>query len=358
MFSKITRRCCSLTSLSFNKFSRRTLVNARSGANPKMIPMVRAINEAIDITLATDPNAIVFGEDVAFGGVFRVTDNLRKAYGNDRVFNTPLSEQGIAGFGIGYATMGYTAIAEIQFADYIFPAFDQIVNEGAKYRYRSGGEWHCGPLTIRSPCQAVGHGALYHSQSVESFFAHVPGVKIVIPRGAYTAKGLLRASIKDQNPVLFFEPKRLYTGPFQEVPEEDYVLPLEKAEVIREGKDVTVVSWGAILHECDEAAKLAHEQDGISVEIIDLQTILPWDRETIAKSVEKTGKLIVCHEATLTNGFGAEIIASITEHCFLHLEAPPRRITSYDAPFPHVLERFLVPNRHRLYENIKELANF
>jgi len=338
--------------------STRSLVSKRPENNAKSIPMVRALNEALDITLEKDPNAIIFGEDVAFGGVFRVTEHLRKHYGADRVFNSPLTEQGIAGFGIGYAVMGYTAIAEMQFADYIFPAFDQIVNEAAKFRYRCASDWHCGSLTIRAPCAAVGHGALYHSQSPEAYFAHTPGLKVVVPGGPYAAKGLLRASILDQNPVIFLEPKRLYTGPNEEVPEGDYTLPLGEAKVLKEGTDVTVLGWGALMHELDEACKLAQENDGISCELIDLQTILPWDRDTVAKSVQKTGRLVISHEATVTIGFGAEIAASIQEHCFLHLEAPVRRVCGYDTPFPHVMERFFMPNRYRVYENIKEVVNY
>ncbi|PZC75519.1 hypothetical protein B5X24_HaOG206009 [Helicoverpa armigera] len=221
--------------------------------------MMQAINNAMDITLKNDPTAVLFGEDVAFGGVFRCALGLQEKYGNDRVFNTPLCEQGIAGFGIGLATAGATAIAEIQFADYIFPAFDQIVNEAAKARYRSGGQFDCGALTIRTPCSAVGHGGLYHSQSPEAFFAHVPGLRVVVPRGPITAKGLLLSCIKSRDPCLFLEPKILYRSASEEVPVEDYTLPLGKAQVLREGDAATLIGWGTQIHVLLEVAQLAEE---------------------------------------------------------------------------------------------------
>jgi 2-oxoisovalerate dehydrogenase E1 component beta subunit len=327
------------------------------------MPMLDALNNALDITLEKDDTACIFGEDVQFRGVFGVTDNLANKYGKDRVFNTPLTEQGIAGFGIGMAQMGHTAIAEIQFADYIFPAFDQIVNEAAKARYRSANDWHCGSLTIRAASAAVGHGALYHSQSPESYFAHTPGLKVVIPRAAYQAKGLLRASILDDNPVIFFECKRLYQRVSKHesdhmVPLEDYTLPLSKAEVMREGTDLTLVGWGALLEQLELAAEMALERDGISVELIDLQTIMPWDEETIAESVQKTGRLIVSHEATLTGGFGAEIAAKMQEQCFLHLKAPVKRVCGADTPFPLIFEKFFIPNEYKVYQAIKELVEY
>ncbi len=218
----------------------------------------------------------MFGEDVKFGGVFRCTMGLNEKYGTDRVFNTPLSEQGIAGFAIGTAAMGATTIAEMQFADYIFPAFDQITNEAAKFRYRSGNDLNCGKLTFRSPCGPVGHGGHYHSQSVEGYFAHTPGLKIVYPRGPVQAKGLLLASIRDDNPTLFFEPKVLYRLAEEDVPLEDYEIPLGKAEVIKEGSDITLISYGLQMRNVRMAAAMA-EKDGISCEIIDLRTIQPWD---------------------------------------------------------------------------------
>lgn len=227
---------------------------------------------------------VVFGEDVAFGGVFRCTMGLVEKFGTKRVFNTPLTEQGIAGFGIGVASVGSTAIAEIQFADYVFPAFDQIVNEAAKYRYRSGNQFDVGSLTFRMPCMAVGHGGHYHSQSPEAYFAHTPGLKVVVPRSPIQTKGLLLAAIRDKNPVIVMEPKILYRSAVEQVPVSDYTLPLGKAEVLKEGKDVTVVGYGSQIYVLENAIALAEKQHpGLSVELIDLRTILPWDVDTVSK---------------------------------------------------------------------------
>ena len=255
------------------------------------------------------------------------------------MFNSPLTEQGIAGFAIGLASVGVTSIAEIQFADYIFPAFDQIVNEAAKYRYRSGGQFDVGSLVFRTPYGAVGHGALYHSQSPEAYFAHTPGLKVVIPRGPVQAKGLLLASIRDKNPVIFFEPKSLYRASTALVPEEDYEIPLGKAEVIKEGKDITIVGYGYQLTFVEKAIQRAEAELKISCELIDLRTIVPFDFETVCNSVQKTGRALIAHEAPKTSGFGAEISAQIQERCFLHLEAPVKRVCGYDTPFPHIYER-------------------
>ncbi len=268
-----------------------------------------------------------------FGGVFRCSIDLNAKYGTDRVFNTPLCEQGIAGFAIGYASVGKTAIAEIQFADYIFPAFDQIVNEAAKFRYRSGSQFHVGGLTIRTPCGAVGHGGHYHSQSPEAYFAHTPGLKVVIPRDCVQAKGLLLASIRDPNPVIFLEPKALYRNAEDQVPVGDYTLDLHKAEVVREGTDLTMIAWGAQVKVAEKAAKWA-EENGISVELIDLQTIYPYDLDTLVRSVKKTGRCIITHEAPVTGGFGSELSAKLQESAFSSLEAPILRVCGYDTPFP------------------------
>ncbi|XP_029801057.1 2-oxoisovalerate dehydrogenase subunit beta, mitochondrial isoform X2 [Suricata suricatta] len=273
--------------------------------------LFQAITSALDNSLAKDPTAVIFGEDVAFGGVFRCTVGLRDKYGKDRVFNTPLCEQGIVGFGIGIAVTGATAIAEIQFADYIFPAFDQIVNEAAKYRYRSGDLFNCGSLTIRAPWGCVGHGALYHSQSPEAFFAHCPGIKVVVPRSPFQAKGLLLSCIEDKNPCIFFEPKILYRAAVEQVPLEPYNIPLSQAEVIQEGSDVTLVAWGTQVHVIREVASMAQEKLGVSCEVIDLKTILPWDMDTVCKSVIKTGRLLISHEAPLTGGFASEISSTV-----------------------------------------------
>lgn len=316
-----------------------------------------AINSAMHTVMESDPTACCFGEDVAFGGVFRCSVDLREKFGAHRVFNTPLSEQGIAGFAIGMASVGHTAIAEIQFADYIFPAFDQIVNEAAKFRYRSGGVWDAGPVTFRAAWGAVGHGGHYHSQSPEAYFAHTPGLKIVIPRGPYQAKGLLLSSIRDPDPVVFFEPKALYRAAVDDVPIADYELPLSTAEVVREGKDVTAVGWGTQVHRLMKAAETAQQQFDIDVEVIDLQTILPWDADAVQKSVEKTGRLVVSHEAPLTMGFAAEIASTIQERCFYKLEAPIKRICGYDTPFPLAFEKFYIPDEHKVLEAYKDITS-
>ncbi|CAK1599140.1 unnamed protein product [Parnassius mnemosyne] len=328
-----------------------------AGETTKM-NMMQAINNAMDITLRDDPTAVLFGEDVAFGGVFRCALGLQDKYGKDRVFNTPLCEQGIAGFGIGLATAGATAIAEIQFADYIFPAFDQLVNEAAKARYRSGGQFDSGALTVRTPCGAVGHGGLYHSQSPEAYFAHTPGLRVVMPRGPITAKGLLLSCIRERDPCIFLEPKILYRSAAEEVPVEDYTLPLGKAQVLREGDAATLIAWGTQLHVLLEVAQMAEEKLGVKCDVIDLMSMLPWDEETVCNSVKKTGRCLIAHEAPLTSGFGAELAATIQEECFLHLEAPITRVTGWDSPFPHVFEPFYLPDKWRCYSALAKLIEY
>eukprot|EP01133_Synstelium_polycarpum_P008429 gene8429-9915_t len=328
-----------------------------AGETQKM-NLFQAINNAMDISLQTDEKACVFGEDVGFGGVFRCSVDLRNKHGPKRVFNTPLCEQGIAGFAIGLAAQGGTAIAEIQFADYIFPAFDQIVNEAAKYRYRSGNQFNCGSVTFRSPYGAVGHGGHYHSQSPEAYFGHTPGLKVVMPSTPIEAKGLLLASIRDKNPVVFFEPKLLYRSAVEEVPIGDYEIPLGKARVVQEGTDITIVGWGAQMRVLLQACNMAKEKLGISCELIDLRTVLPWDVEAVEASVRKTGRLIISHEAPKTGGWAAEISSTIQERCFLHLEAPIQRICGYDTPFPLIFEKFYVPDHLKNFEAIKKTLNY
>jgi len=322
--------------------------------------MVQAINDALSIALASNNRSVLFGEDVGFGGVFRCSVGLREKYGEQRVMNAPVAEQAIAAFAVGLSVAGYQAIAEMQFADYIFPAFDQIVNEIAKYRYRNAGGG-AGNITIRAPCSAVGHGSMYHSQSVESYFAHCPGLKIIIPRGPKQAKGLLLAAIRDPDPVLFFEPKVLYRakieGPDSQVPVGDYELPIGQAEVVQEGTDVTLLGWGSQVGRLQAAAERA-AKDGISCEIIDLQTIIPWDVDTVQASVQKTGRLIIAHEAPQTNGFGAEISAKIQERCFLHLQSPIQRVCGYDTHFPYAWEEFYVPSPARVLDAIKASVSY
>lgn len=320
--------------------------------------MLQAVNSALISAMTQNEKVMVFGEDVGhFGGVFRATSNLQEKFGKNRCFNTPLTEQGIIGFANGLAAQGSVPVAEIQFADYIFPAFDQIVNETAKWRYRSGGQFSCGSLTIRTPYGGGIAGGLYHSQSPEAFFAHIPGMKVVIPRNPYQAKGLLLSAIQDDNPVLFMEPKRLYRASVGEVPEQDYTIPLGKAEVVKQGSDISLLAWGAQMEVIEKAAQMAEEQ-GISCEIIDLRSILPWDRDTVATSVQKTGRLLISHEAPLTGGFASEIAASIQEKCFLHLESPITRVCGLDTPYPLAHEKEYMPDHLKIFEAIKRCVHF
>ena len=322
------------------------------------INLLQAINNALDIAMTSNEKTLCFGEDVGhFGGVFRATSQLQEKHGKHRCFNTPLTEQGIIGFANGVASQGMTAIAEIQFADYIFPAFDQIVNEAAKFRYRSGNEFNVGSLTIRTPYGGGINGGLYHSQSPEAYFTHTPGLKVVVPRNPEQAKGLLLASIRDDNPVIFFEPKKLYRASTGEVPDHDYEIPLGKGEIVKEGTDITLLAWGAQMEAIEKAAEMA-ENDGISCEIIDLRTLLPWDRDLVAASVKKTGRLIINHEAPKTSGFGAEIAAAIQEECFLYLESPIVRVAGLDTPFPLALEKEYMPDHLKTYEAIKASLNY
>ena len=326
----------------------------------KQMTIHTALNDGLDLIMQQDPTALIFGEDVAFGGVFRVTSGLRDKYGADRVFNTPLCEQGIAGFACGIASNGATALAEIQFADYIFPAFDQIVNEIAKYRYRSGGQFDSGRLVIRTPCAAVGHGGCYHSQSPEAYFCHTPGLVVVVPSTPRDAKGLLLAAARSPDPVVFMEPKILYrsTEAAEDVPEGDFSEELGRAKVRREGTDVTVVGWGSQMYALERAAAMAEERLGLRCELIDLRTLLPWDVEAVAQSVRKTGRLLVSHEAPVTGGFAAEIAATIQERCFLHLEAPVARVCGYDTPFPLAFESLYLPDQYKVYDAIQSIVNY
>jgi 2-oxoisovalerate dehydrogenase E1 component beta subunit len=324
----------------------------------RQMNLFTAINSALSCALESNPKVLVFGEDVAFGGVFRCTSQLQKRFGRQRVFNTPLTEQGIVGFAAGLAAMGYRPVAEIQFADYIYPAFDQIVNEIAKYRYRSGGQFNCGGVVIRAPYGAVGHGGHYHSQSPEAYFLHTAGIKVVIPRDPFTAKGLLLQSIAEDDPVIFFEPKALYRAAQAEVPLSKYVLPLGRAEIVRPGTDITLVAYGAQVRVLLEAAQVVAREDKIEAEVIDIQTILPWDEVTVCESVARTGRCIVSHEAPLTGGVGAEVAARIQEECFLDLESPVMRICGYDMPFPLVHEKNYLPSAEKVVQCIRDCLNY
>jgi pyruvate dehydrogenase E1 component beta subunit len=319
--------------------------------------IIQAVNDALRLEMRRDPSVVILGEDVGkFGGVFRATQGLQDEFGADRVIDTPLAEGGIVGTAVGMALYGLKPVPEIQFADFIFPAFDQIVNEVAKYRYRSGGQYEC-PLVIRTPYGGGIKGGHYHSQSPEAHFIHTAGLKVVVPSNPYDAKGLLISSIRDRDPVLFFEPKRVYRAAKGEVPEGEYAVPLGKAAVTREGKQVTLVAWGAMWHEADQAAREA-EAEGIDCEVIDLRSLQPLDLDTLVESVKKTGRAVFVHEAPRTCGFGAELVALVQERCFVHLEAPLRRVTGLDTPFPYTLEAEYLPRAPRILQALRETVAY
>jgi 2-oxoisovalerate dehydrogenase E1 component beta subunit len=321
--------------------------------------LIEAVNEALHEEMERDPNVIVLGEDVGVhGGVFRATDGLQKRFGADRVIDTPLAELGIIGVAIGAAMQGLHPVAEIQFADYIHPAYDQIVNEAAKIRYRSNGTYTC-PLVIRAPFGAGVHGGLYHSQSVEALFFHVPGLKIVIPSSPADCKGLLKSAVRDPDPVLFFEHKKSYRRVRGEVPDGDVTIPLGQAAVKREGSDVTVVTYGVGVHLALEAAERV-EADGISVEVLDLRTVAPLDRAAIARSIAKTNKVLIVHEDSKTGGIGAEIAAIIAEDHFEQLDGPILRVAAADTHIPYApsLEEAVIPNVDDVEIALRRLAAY
>jgi 2-oxoisovalerate dehydrogenase E1 component beta subunit len=317
--------------------------------------MVQAINDALRVAMRRDRRVVLLGEDVGkVGGVFRVTAGLFDEFGDTRVIDTPLSEGGIIGTAVGMAMYGLVPVPEIQFSDFIWPAYDQIVNELAKYRYRSGGEYPAS-MVIRTPVGGGIRGGHYHSQHPEAHFVCVPGLKVVIPSNAYDAKGLLLAAIADPDPVLFFEPKRVYRAAKGEVPEGEYTVPLTSAAVVRQGDDVTVLTYGAMLYEALDAAAKAQQQ-GVHCEVIDLRTLWPVDIATILASVEKTGRLVIVHEAPRTGGFGAELVSLVCEKAFYHLQAPPVRVTGFDTPFPYTLEMEYMPLSHRILPAVLQTA--
>ena len=322
--------------------------------------MVEAIRDAMDVMMARDGRVVVFGEDVGyFGGVFRCTEGLQRKYGTARCFDTPISESGIVGVAVGMAAYGLRPVAEIQFADYMYPGYDQLVSEAARLRYRSAGEFTA-PLVVRMPCGGGIFGGQTHSQSPEALFTHVCGLKTVIPSNPYDAKGLLIASIEEEDPVIFLEPKRLYHGPFDghpekpvvpwsrhplgEVPDGHYTVPLGQAALRREGAAVTVLAYGTMVHVAEAAAA----ETGVDAEILDLRTLLPLDVDAIERSVRKTGRCVILHEATRTSGFGAELSAQVQERCFWHLEAPILRVTGWDTPYPHAQEWDYFPGPARV----------
>jgi 2-oxoisovalerate dehydrogenase E1 component beta subunit len=322
--------------------------------------VVQTIHDTLWEEMKADDRVLVMGEDVgARGGVFRATAGFLDEFGEMRVLDTPLAESSIVGCAIGMAMHGLLPVAEIQFADFIHPAFDQIVSEAARIRYRTAGDWNC-PIVIRAPYGGGVHGALYHSQSIEAFYGHVPGVKVVVPSTPHDVKGMLRSAIRDPDPVLFLEHKKTYRLIKGDVPDEPYEVPIGKADVKREGDDVTCIAYGLMLHLCLEAAQRL-EQEGGSVEVVDVRTIAPLDRETILASVRKTGKAMVVSEDNRTYGAAAEISATISEEHMFDLDAPVVRIGGPDVPampFAGPLEHFFMPDVDKIYSRMKELADF
>ncbi|HKJ16935.1 MAG TPA: alpha-ketoacid dehydrogenase subunit beta [Xanthomonadales bacterium] len=329
--------------------------------------MIQAINSAMDVMLDRDEDVVVMGQDVGyFGGVFRCTDGLQERHGEHRVLDSPISEGGIVATAIGMGVNGLRPVAEIQFADYIYPGFDQIASELARIRYRSDATFTA-PVTIRTPCGGGIRGGQTHSQSPEGIFAHVTGIKTVMPSNPHEAKGLLISAIESNDPVVFFEPKRIYNGPFDgdpdkpaqswsshpmgEVPEDYFNIPLGQANVVEEGDELTIVTYGTIVHVAQATAKKL----GVRAEIIDVRTLMPLDMTTLQASVEKTGRCLVAHEATRFCGYGAELVASIQQACFWHLEAPIERIAGWDTPYPHAFEWQYFPGQKRMAAGIRRV---
>src|ERR1700736_1852212 len=329
--------------------------------------MVQALNSAMDVMLTRNPDVVLFGEDVGYyGGVFRVTEGLQKKHGDHRVFDAPIAEGGMLGTAVGMGAYGLRPIVEIQFADYIYPATDQLISEAARLRYRSGGEFWA-PITVRAPCGGGIFGGQTHSQSVEAIFTQVCGLKTENPSNPYDAKGLLISAIEDDDPVVFFEPKRLYNGPFDgdphkpavpwtshpkgEVPEGYYTVPMSRAEIVRPGNDLTVLTYGTMVHVVEAAVRMAE----VDAEIVDVRTMVPLDVDTLCTSVCKTGRCVVVHEATRFGGFGAELVATVQEACFWNLEAPIQRVTGWDTPYPHAFEWEYFPGPARVAQALKSV---
>jgi 2-oxoisovalerate dehydrogenase E1 component beta subunit len=322
--------------------------------------VLQAVHDALDDELARDERVIIIGQDVGRrGGVFRVTEGLIERYGEDRIVDAPLTESAIVGVAIGASMAGYRPVVEIQFADFIWPAMDQIVSEAARMRYRSNGTWGC-PLVIRTPYGAGIHGGLYHSQSIEATFAHVPGLKVIAPSTPADAKGLLKSAIRDPDPVLFLEHKRTYRLVKDEVPDDAYTIPIGQATIRRSGRDLTIVTYGVMVHECLKAANEV-AAEGIEVEIVDLRTIAPLDKVTVLASVRRTHKVLIVHEDSLTGGFGGEVAAIIAQEAFETLDGPITRVAAPDAPatpFNGFLEELYLPNGAKIATAIRDLAAY
>ncbi len=329
--------------------------------------MIQAINSALDVTMERDPTVIILGQDVGyFGGVFRCTDGLQEKYGEHRVIDAPIAEGGIIGSAIGIGVNGLRPVAEIQFADYIYPGLDQIISELARLRYRSGGEFSS-PVTIRTPCGGGIRGGQTHSQSPEVLFTHISGIKTVMPSSPFDAKGLLISAIESDDPVVFFEPKRIYNGPFDgdpnkpslpwsshpggEVPEGYYSIPLSKAAVVEQGSELTIITYGTMVH----VAQASVRNTGVSADIIDVRTLAPLDVDTLKQSVEKTGRCMIVHEASKFCGYGAELVATIQEECFWHLQAPIERVAGWETPYPHAFEWDYFPGQQRVMAGIRNV---
>jgi pyruvate dehydrogenase E1 component beta subunit len=320
--------------------------------------LLEAIHEALRLEMAADDRVILLGEDIGKeGGVFRVTEGLQELYGCERVMDTPIAEAGIVGMSIGMAIAGLRPVAEIQFMGFLYPAFDQIISHVGRMRNRSRGRFPC-PLVIRMPYGGGIHPPEHHSESTEAILVHTPGIQVVVPATPYDAKGLLISAIRSPDPVIFLEPKRIYRAIRQEIPGEPYTVPLGEARVVQEGSEVTVITWGAMLHEVLQAAEQL-TADGVGVEIVDLRTLSPMDVPTIIASVEKTGRAVVVHEAARTCGLGAEIVAQINEKALLSLEAPVERVTGFDTVFPlPQLEKYYLPNPERIVGAVRRVLTF
>jgi len=319
--------------------------------------LLQAVTDGLQTVMREDPSVLVFGEDVGRkGGVFLATAGLQEEFGEERCFDTPLSEDGIVGTAVGMAMNGLRPVAEIQFQDFIFPAFDQIVNEAAKLRYRSGGQYSA-PMVIRTPYGGGIRGGLYHSQSGEAYFCHTPGLKVVVPSTPHDAKGLLISSIEDPDPVLFLEPKALYRSIKGEVPEDRYTVELSTLRNVREGDDVTVICYGAMVPVCAAAAEKAAEQ-GIECSVVDLRTLLPLDEDGVLEAAKRSGRVVIVHEAPRFCGMGGEISALIAENAIEYMEAPIRRVTGFDTPYPNSLEHHYLPDERRVLDAIEETASF
>jgi pyruvate/2-oxoglutarate/acetoin dehydrogenase E1 component len=324
------------------------------------VTYLKAINQALHEEMRRDDNVFVMGEDVGeLGGAFKVTEGLLDAFGEDRVIDTPISEALIVGAGIGAAMLGMRPVLEMQFGDFISCAFDQIVNTAATLRYRHGGKASC-PLVLRAPSGAGVHGALFHSQNPEAWFTRVPGLKVVAPATPYDAKGLLKSAVRDDNPVIYFEHKRLYRSVKEDLPEGDFTVPIGPAELRLEGRDLSIITYGGTMHQALDAARIVEKEDGLKVEVLDLRTLLPLDREAILATARKTGKVLIAHEDRLTGGIGGEVAAIIAEHAFDYLDGPIKRVAALDThtAFSPPLEEYILPNTNKIVEAIRELAAY